>query len=165
MSDGVVLDTGFLISLIDRKRPCHLATKDYYKYFLEHGVTMFLPTIVAAEFTLKQPITDLPLRNFRVLPFTLPDAMRCAGLNVAYYRSVVGGGQRDAVKDDFKIMAQVEEQGARFLITEDAETLPRYCARLTADGKVHFRVLQLKDGFDVALVNKNGQRDLDLKEK
>ena len=162
MSDGAVVDTGFLISLMDRKRPCHDAAKAYYKYFLENGMTMFLPTVVAAEFAIKEPVTDLPLRNFRVLPFSLSDAVRCAGLNVAHYRAVVGGGNRDAVKDDFKIIAQAEERSVRFVLTEDAETLQRYCQRLAEDGEVHFRVVQLRDGFDAALVNKDGQRDLDL---
>ena len=48
MSKGVVLDTGFLISLVDKTRPCHDTAKRYYKYFLDNGVTMFLPTVVAA---------------------------------------------------------------------------------------------------------------------
>ena len=34
MSDGAVLDTGFLISLVDRNRPCHDAARKYYRYFL-----------------------------------------------------------------------------------------------------------------------------------
>ena len=78
---------------------------------------MFLPTVVAAEFAVKQPVTDLPLRNFRVLPFNLGDATCCAGLNVSYYRNKHGAGQRDAVKDDFKIIAQAVEQDARVLFS------------------------------------------------
>lgn len=92
MIDAAVLDTGFLISLMDRNRPFHAVAKEYYRYFLENGFVMFLPTVVAAEFALKQPIADLPLRNFRVLPFTLNEASRCAGLNVAYYRAQQGDG-------------------------------------------------------------------------
>ena len=59
-------------------------------------------------------------------------------------------------------MAQAEEQAARFLVTEDADTMGRYWDRLRADGKVSFRVIQLEDGFDVARVNRDGQRDLGL---
>ena len=33
-------------------------SKAYYKYFLEHDIAMLLPTVVAAEFCLKQPILD-----------------------------------------------------------------------------------------------------------
>jgi len=162
MSDGAVLDTGFLISLVDRSRPCHATAKRYYKHFLENAIEMCLPTVVAAEFAIKQPISDLPLRNFRVLPFNLDDAERCAGLNVAYYRSQQHVGQRDAVKDDFKIIAQAEVQGARLLITEDEATLSRYCGALIADGKVRFRVVSLRADFDVSFVNENGQIEMPL---
>ncbi len=47
MINGVVLDTGFLISLVDRTRPGHEAAKAFYKCFLQKDVIMFLPTVVA----------------------------------------------------------------------------------------------------------------------
>lgn len=161
MNDLAVLDTGFLISLVDRKRPCHQAARGYYKYFLEHNIAMLLPTVVAAEFSIVQPITDLPLRNFRVLPFNLPDAVKCADLNVHHYRRQLGGtGQRDAVKDDFKIIAQAVVQQARLLMTEDESSICKYCERLKDDKKIEFRVVKLADGFDEAQVNDDGQRPL-----
>jgi hypothetical protein len=45
MNNMAVLDTGFLISLVDRNRPCHQAARSYYKYFLENRVVMLLPTV------------------------------------------------------------------------------------------------------------------------
>ena len=162
MSDGAILDTGFLISLVDRNRPFHETAKEYYKYFLENGITMFLPTIVAAEFEIKQPISDLPLRNFRVLPFNLGDAIRCAKLNFSYYRNKHKAGQRDAVKDDFKIIAQAVEQDARLLLTEDAETISVYCDHLREDDKIKFRVVSLQNGFDVSFVNEDGQSEMPM---
>jgi hypothetical protein len=87
---------------------------------------MLLPTIVAAEFCVVQPVRELPLRNFRVLPFNLADAEKSAELNAHRYRQALANtGQRDAVKDDFKIIAQAVVQKARLLITEDNETLCR----------------------------------------
>jgi thioredoxin-related protein len=122
---------------------------------------MLLPTVVAAEFSVVQPITDLPLRNFRVLPFNLPEAVKCAELNVHHYRQQLGStGQRDSVKDDFKIIAQAVVQQARLLVTEDETTLCKYCERLKTDGKIKFRVVKLSGGFDEAQVNEDGQRPL-----
>jgi hypothetical protein len=161
MNNMAVVDTGFLISLVDRNRPFHQAARSYYKYFLEHGVVMLLPTVVVAEFSIVQPVTDLPLRNFRVLPFNLPEAVKCAELNAHHYRGELqNAGQRDSVKDDFKIIAQAVVQQARLLITEDETTLCRYCERLKSDGKIGFRVVKLSAGFDEALVNEDGQRRL-----
>ena len=99
---SVVLDTTFLICLADKNRPSHAAACAYYQYFLEQNVEMLLPTVVIAEFCVKQPIATLPMRNFRVLPFNLPDALCCAELNAAGYRVATGQtGQRDAVKAGF----------------------------------------------------------------
>jgi len=163
MSDAAVVDTSFLICLVSAGRQGHEAAKSYYKYFLEHDIALLLPTIVVAEFCLKQPITDLPLHNFRVLPFNVADAQLCAELNVSYYRQIAGQqGQRDAVKDDFKIIAQAVAQQARYLVTEDDDTLVKYCAALRADGKVAFEAVPLSHGFDEARVNGTGQRGLGL---
>jgi hypothetical protein len=158
-----VLDTGFLISLVDRNREGHEAAKAYYKFFLQNDVIMFLPTVVAAEFAVKQSVHDLPLRNFRVLPFNLTDAIRCANLNVVYYRGKHGSGQRDAVKDDFKILAQAEEQSAEVILTEDENTLSKYGTHLREDGKIQLRVVSLKDGFDRSRLN-DGQKEIDFPE-
>jgi hypothetical protein len=161
MNNMAVLDTGFLISLVDRNRKCHQAARSYYKFFLEHNVVMLLPTVVVSEFSIVQPVTDLPLRNFRVLPFNFLDAVKCAELNAHHYRQQLGNtGQRDSVKDDFKIIAQAVVQQARLLVTEDETTLCKYCERLTTDQKIEFRVVKLSGGFDEAQVNEDGQRPL-----
>jgi hypothetical protein len=160
MRNGAVLDTGFLITLVDAHRASHEHAKAYYRYFLENGITLYLPTVVASEFGIKQPVTDLPLHNFKVLPFNLAESIRCANLNSAYYRSKVGSGQRDAVKDDFKIIAQAEEQDALFLLTEDKNSMSVYCDLLRNESKIDFKVIELSKGFDVSFVNGDGQREM-----
>lgn len=161
---GAVLDTGFLITLVDASRPSHDVAKEYYRYFLEEGTPLYLPTVVASEFGIKQPVTDLPLHNFKVLPFNLAESIRCADLNVSYYREKIGSGQRDAVKDDFKIIAQAEEQYAMFLITEDHNTMSAYCEHLRNDSQIKFKVVELSQGFDNSLVNGSGQTEMQYPE-
>lgn len=105
MRNGAVLDTGFLITLVDASRGTHEHAKAYYRYFLENGITLYLPTVVASEFFIKQPIEEFkPLHNFKLLPFNFAEAIRCANLNSSYYRNKTGAGQRDEVKDDFKVI-------------------------------------------------------------
>lgn len=160
---AVVLDTTFLISLADRNRSTHAAACDYYRHFLEQGIDMLLPTVVIAEFGQKQSISDLPMRNFRVLPFNLSDALQCADLNSAHHRVAAGQiGQRDAIKDDFKIMAHAQVEKADFLLTDDAETLVVYCDRLRIVGRIAFKTILLRRGFDVGFVNNTGQSELPL---
>jgi hypothetical protein len=157
---GAVLDTGFLITLVDANRESHEHAKAYYRYFLENGVTLYLPTVVASEFGIKQPVTDLPLHNFIILPFNLAEAIRCADLNSTYYRQKASAGQRDAVKDNFKIIAQAEEQDALFLLTEDKNSMSIYCDLLRSESKTDFTVVELSKGFDISFVNGNGQTEL-----
>ena len=161
MRNGAVLDTGFLITLVDAGRDAHKHAKAYYRHFLEQGIPLYLPTVVASEFCIKQPITDLPLHNFNILPFNLLESIRCADLNVAYYRKKLNEeGQRDSVKDDFKIIAQAEEQDAFFLLTEDKNSMSLYCEQLRNDQKISFKVIELSQGFDISFVNHDGQTEM-----
>ncbi|MDO9011831.1 MAG: PIN domain-containing protein [Gallionella sp.] len=59
MTTAVLLDTSFLISLVDGKRPNHSIAVQYYRLMLEQQSPMFFSAIVAAEFAIKQPIRDL----------------------------------------------------------------------------------------------------------
>lgn len=161
MRSGAVLDAGFLITLVDAQRGAHETAKRYYRYFLENGAPLYLPTVVASEFCIKQPITDLPLHNFKVLPFNLVDAIRCADMNHSYYRDKEGVGQRDSVKDDFKIIAQAEEQEAMFLLTEDTNTMSACCRCLRDEDKIAFDIIEISKGFDVSFVNGDGQTEMD----
>ncbi len=157
---SVILDTGFLISLINKDRPEHEAAKAYYKYFLENEFMLLVPTIVVSEFSIKQPFDQLPLHNFTILPFNYGEAVSCGELNAFYYRKKLKVGQRDAVKDDFKIIAQAKEQNVTHLITEDGNSMKPYCEELKKEGKVGFDVIPLSAGFDISFVNGNGQREI-----
>ncbi len=161
---NVILDTGYLISLFNKERPEHEAAKAYYKHFLENEFTLMVPTIVVSEFSTKQPFDQLPLHNFTILPFNYGDAVSCGDLNAFYYRKQLKVGQRDAVKDDFKIIAQAKEQDVAYLITEDARSMKPYCEELKKEGKIAFNVIPLSEGFDVSFVNGNGQTEIEYSE-
>ena len=162
---NVILDTGYLISLVNKERPEHEAAKAYYKYFLENEFTLMVPTIVVSEFSIKQPFDDLPLHNFTILPFNYGDAITCGDLNAFYYRKKLKAGQRDAVKDDFKIIAQAKEQDVSFLITEDANSMKPYCEELKKEDKLNFKVIPLSEGFDVSYLNADGQTEMNYPEQ
>lgn len=82
---GVLLDTSFLITLTDPSRNHHEIAKDYYRVFIDRNVTMFLSTIVASEFQVKQDLKDLPLANFLILPFNIDHTKACANLTAANF--------------------------------------------------------------------------------
>lgn len=163
MSKSVVVDTSFLICLVSEDRPSHAAATEYYRYFLENDITMLLPTVVVAEFAVKQPPEELPLRNFVIAPFNFDTAKTCASLNASEQRErLKGQGLRDAVKDDFKIIAHAVESQALYLVTDDHKTMAKYCGTLRDDKTISFKIVPLWEAFNIALVNGTGQSELGL---
>jgi predicted nucleic acid-binding protein len=98
-----LVDTSFLISFADPTRAHHATALAYFRQALSHGVPLYLSAVAASEFQVKQSVTDLPLRNFVVLPFNFDHAMMAGLLMRELDRDAVD--QRDVVKDDVKLIA------------------------------------------------------------
>jgi len=158
MSASVLLDTSFLISLVSEHRAHHATATQYYRHLLKTNVPMYFSAIVAAEFGIKQPITDLPLGNFRVLDFNVTQGREAAKL-----WNALGGhdaeDNRAVVRDDVKLLAQASHEDIGCILTEDASTLHKYCERLRSSGHLQTRAIMLKDGFDANAVSEDGQAD------
>jgi len=157
MAAGVLLDTSFLITLADKSRKHHETARRYWRHFLENQIPIFLSTIVVSEFCIKQEIPPEILRCCVLLPFNWDDAERAAKMD--WQRLRPAAVERQALKDDVKIIAQAVGVDAEFVITDDAESFYRYCSGLKAAGDVHFKAIKLQDGFDRAFFDANGQRE------
>jgi hypothetical protein len=157
MAAGVLIDTSFLITLAGKGRPHHETARRYWRHFLENQTPIFLSTIVVSEFCIKQEIPPDMLRCCVVSPFNWDDALRAAKLD--WKRLRPAGVERDALKDDIKIIAQAARFDVEFVITDDAESFYRYCKTFKDAGDVSFKAIKLEDGFDRAFFDPNGQRD------
>lgn len=155
--NSVLLDTSFLISLSDPARPHHAAAKGYYRECIERRVPMFVSTVVVSEFSVKQAINDLPMRNFIVLPFNIDHAMACGLMVRGSPRD--DGDDRVRVKDDFKLIAQCQCEGISHVFCEDASTLAKYIDRQREAGHLATRGVLLRAGFDASWFE-NGQSRL-----
>ncbi|MGA2748581.1 MAG: PIN domain-containing protein [Verrucomicrobiota bacterium] len=157
MAAGVLLDTSFLITLADKNRAHHETAVQYWRHFLDNQIPIFLSTIVVSEFCAKQEIPPDMLRCCVVLPFNWDDAQRAGKLE--WQRLRPAGVERDALKDDIKIIAQAAGVDAEFVITDDAESFFRYCKTFKDASEVKFKAIKLEDGFDRAFFDPNGQRE------
>lgn len=157
MAAGALLDTSFFITLAGKNRAHHEAARRYWRHLLENQIPIFLSTIVVSEFCIKQEIPPDILRCCVVLPFNWDDAQRAAKLD--WKRLRPAGVERDALKDDIKIIAQAAVADAEFVITDDAESFHRYCTTFKEAGEVAFKAIKLEDGFDRAFFDPNGQCD------
>jgi len=163
MSSSALLDTSFLITLVNDHRPNHETAKQYFRHMLQTEVPMYLSAIAAAEFAVKQPVTDLPLGAFRILNFNLTHGQQAAKLMNALVTHDAGDA-RAAVHDDVKLMAQASHEQIGVILTEDASTLHKYCERLRDGGHLQTRAITLKEGFDADVFNEDGQLGLGFTE-
>lgn len=152
-----LVDTSFLISLADPARAHHGTAVAFFREALRQGIPLYLSAIAASEFQVKQAVTDLPLRNFVVLPFNIDHAMQ-AGLLMRHIQRDAGD-DRAMVKDDVKLIAQAICEAMTHVLTEDASSLVKYLQRLRAAGLSSVSAILLKDGFDSAWFN-SGQGEL-----
>jgi len=160
MTVSVLLDTSFLISLVDSKHDNHKTAKQYYTHIIEQKIPIYFSSIVASEFAIKQPITDLPLNNFRALPFNLPHSIKAAEI-WGLLDGRDSGDSRAVIKDDIKIIAQALKEDIEFVLTDDAKTFYKYCERLRTANNWSIRAIKLVDGFNSGALRLDGQRDLD----
>ncbi len=158
MAAGVLLDTSFLITLAGPAREHHQVARRYWRHFQENDIPIFLSAIVVAEFYVKQELPPDILRACVVLPFNWDDALRAAKLD--WKRVRPEGIERDALKDDIKIIAQAARADAEFVITGDTASFYRFCQTFKEAGEVGFKALKLDDGFDCAFFN-GGQREFE----
>ncbi len=74
MTHSVLLDTSFLIRLLNDEDKLHQNSLNYYKYFLERNIILKISTISIAEYCVLGDISDLPLKNLQILPFNFDHA-------------------------------------------------------------------------------------------
>ena len=102
-------------------------------------------------------LSDLPLRNFHVLPFNIDHAMTSGNFMRVLSRDT--GDDRVAVKDDVKLLAQMVCESITHILTEDSNTLVKYLGRLRDQGQASAQAIVLAEGFDAAWFN-GGQKHL-----
>ena len=78
MAQAVLLDSGFLIRLMNPKEPVHPVAMRWFRNFIEQGVVCKVSTIALAEYGVKDNLTHLPMQYLQVLPFHYSHAERAA---------------------------------------------------------------------------------------
>lgn len=144
----ICLDTSFLITFADPARPNHSVAVDYFRHCVGNGHMLCLSTLVVAEFEIGQPISDLPLSHFHILPFNFRHAVESAN----YHRLIKGAepvdeSNRSIVRNDLKILAQAQMEECSIILTEDANTLTRWADRLCGSGRCDVSSILLRNGF------------------
>lgn len=133
---------------MDDSRNNHEKAVAFFKYFLKEKHPMILSSIVTAEFSVKQDIKDLPLKNLRPLPFNIPDSHHLGKIFEEKFKKYKK--DRNSVKDDFKIVSQCSFNDIDYLITED-KAFVDLINKLKKEQILKVTPLYLPDGYELAL--------------
>ena len=114
MAQAVLLDSGFLIRLMNPDEPLHDAALSWFRQFVEQGVTCKVSTIALAEYGVKDDFSHLPMQYLQVLPFHYNHAACAARLMRTVLRVKQERGAviqpRAVIPNDTKMFAQASSE-------------------------------------------------------
>ncbi|MGY5846604.1 hypothetical protein ACW6QP_04230 [Salegentibacter sp. HM20] len=151
---SVLVDCSFCIRLLKRDDPYHQHCVDYFEYFIENDIDIYLSTIVISEYAVgDNPEHLLSLNVFRLLEFDYTDA-RFSGEFLAYLKSLgkFGDfGDRKVVINDLKLFAQIHNRKIDAYITKDLKSFTKMIEPLKDGFNLKFTAIDLTIPLNEAL--------------
>jgi len=122
--NSILLDTSFCIRLFKTEDELHQNAKDYFKYFLDEKIEMYLSSIVVAEYSVKDDANNLPLEYVKIVPFDFFDGKTAGEFHsiLINQKEKVVNIKRDVIKDDCKLLAQIFNRKIEGYITKDKKS-------------------------------------------
>ena len=74
MAKAVLLDSGFLIRLMNTVDPLHQVALNLFKHYVTNGITCKVSTIALAEYGVKGDLRYLPTKYLQYVPFVYSHA-------------------------------------------------------------------------------------------
>jgi predicted nucleic acid-binding protein len=143
---SVLLDSSFCIRLLKSDADFHQNTVDYFEYFLENEIELYLSTIVVSEYAVgDNPDNLLSLNVFRLLEFDYADA-KTAG---SFFSELKGNDelreseQRKVIINDIKLFAQIHNRRIDAYITKDRKSLSKMIEPLGKSHNLKFEFIDL----------------------
>lgn len=143
---SILLDSSFCIRLLKSDADFHKNTVDYFEYFLENDIEIYLSTIVVSEYAVgDDPDNLLSLNVFRLLEFDYADA-KTAG---SFFAELKGNEvlreaeQRKVIINDIKLFAQIHNRQIDAYITKDRESLAKMIEPLEKSHNLKFEFVDL----------------------
>jgi hypothetical protein len=97
----------------------------YFRYFLQHEITMFISTISIAEYCVGGDIHELPLRNLQIIPFNLDHSKRTGEFAKIVFqkKQKLKLNERNIIPNDTKLFAQADcEKSVAYYLSSDSES-------------------------------------------
>lgn len=150
-SFSVLLDTSFLIRLLSKNDPLHQNAVDYYRYFLEKEIPMYVSTITIAEYCVDGDISELPLRSVRIIPFNIQHAPLAGCFAKVLYSARkandISVDNRRIIPNDVKLFAQAEcTPDVKYFVTSDTKS-SKLIAKISEQNRVSFEHMDIHESY------------------
>ncbi|MEO6903024.1 MAG: hypothetical protein ABI315_07715 [Bacteroidia bacterium] len=147
--DSILLDTSFCIRLLKSNDYLHQNAKDYFKYFLEKKIEIFLSSIVVAEYSVKDDPANLPLEFVKIIPFDFFDGKTAGEFHsiLLNHKEQVANIERNVIKDDCKLIAQLFNRNIQGYITKDRKSFSQIIAPIQTSKSFEIELLDLETPF------------------
>ena len=121
---SVLLDTSFCIRLLKKDDPLHQNAIEYFQYFLEQKIEIYISTIAIAEYSVKDDPVNLPLKMMKIIPFDYFDGKTAGEFHsiLLEQKNITQDIDRNVVKDDCKLIAQLYNRKIEGYITKDRKS-------------------------------------------
>lgn len=126
MDYSVLIDTCFMVGLLNANSIHHKNAKDYFRYFLDNDIPIYFSTISVAEYCIRGEYDTIPFEDVRILPFTLFDGKETGRFGQVLYKARLEGildkEERIAIPNDAKLFAQASiRPDIRYFVTSDVK--------------------------------------------
>lgn len=131
--NSVLLDTSFCIRLLKKDEPLHQNAIDYFQYFLEQKIELYISTIAIAEYSVKDDPNNLPLKMVKIIPFDFFDGKTAGEFHsiLLEQKNKTKDIDRNIVKDDCKLIAQLFNRKIEGYITKDHKSFGQIIKPIT----------------------------------
>jgi predicted nucleic acid-binding protein len=144
--ESVLLDSSFCIRLLKKDDDLNQNAIDYFKYFLDNQIELYLSTIVVSEYAVgDDPDNLLSLNTFRILEFDYTDA-KFSGQFLATLRDkgkFSDFGDRKVVINDVKLFAQIHNRNIDAYISKDITSIKKMIEPLSNTHNLKFHFIDL----------------------
>jgi len=126
---SVLLDTSFFLRFLNDESPLYKNADNYFRYFIEHKITMMISTISIAEYCVGGDIHELPLKNLQIVPFNLDHSKRTGEFAKIVFQNKgkLKLNERNIIPNDTKLFAQADcEKSVEFYLSSDKESFKIY---------------------------------------
>ena len=145
MTRSVLLDTSFLIRLLNENDKLHQNALGYFKFYLEKDIILKCSTISVAEYCVGGSFDELPWRNLQVLAFNIDHGIRAGELAKVVFKEkgTLNLSTRNIIPNDSKLFAQADvDKSVHFFITSDQECKKIY-KTIAANFPMSFKIIDI----------------------